>query len=147
MQFIGTIDHVPVYVCDAVVVPSGRNEGLEPELATRAAKIAKAGGDPAIVLSPAQLAALEAEIAAVSARYAAAVAKAEAKGRPAPEPPTASKFVREDDSDLIDEDPIEHDFDDLDRALGLDLFDDQKHPAEPLADPAADTQPIDIALE
>lgn len=150
MQHIGDIDGVPVYLCESLVVPAERPDGIELAIRIRAAKTKAT----AIVMTPAQLQALHAEYAQTAARHERAVARAEALGRPAPEPPAPPAFVPVDDSDLIDEDPPASAYDDLDRVLGVDdlddiadLFDDQKFPAEMPADPAADTQPIDTATE
>lgn len=156
MQHIGDIDGVPVYLCESLVVPAERPDGIELAIRIRAAKTKAT----AIVMTPAQLQALHAEYAQTAARHERAVARAEALGRPAPEPPAPPAFVPVDDSDLIDEDPVdagirgatvEYVSIDVEPVptgfLDHDLFDDQKFPAEMPADPAADTQPIDTATE
>lgn len=85
MKPTGYIAGVPVFVFTALT-PSGRGGGIAHELADRASK-AKAEGaaDVAVVLTPAELAALKAERAELEGQHAKRAARAVEKGLPEPE--------------------------------------------------------------
>jgi hypothetical protein len=85
MKPTGYIAGVPVFVFTALT-PSGRGGGIAHELADRASK-AKAEGaaDVAVVLTPAELAALKAERAELEGQHAKRVTRAVEKGLPEPE--------------------------------------------------------------